>query len=90
MNVQFLAINVPLMLTPGGVCRQPRFVQPELEPVPFRQSPGLEEALVPAFVQDNHSRSLQGGGSGACIPSDSPILRASSCAARWGRSLTWL
>ncbi|WP_216904208.1 dTDP-4-dehydrorhamnose 3,5-epimerase [Synechococcus sp. CCY 9618] len=60
MNVQFLAIEGPLLLTPAVYADDRGWFSESWNRRRFAEVLGCEEAHAPDFVQDNHSRSIQG------------------------------
>ena len=60
MNVQFLAIDGPLLLTPAVYADERGWFSESWNRRRFVEALGKEDADAPEFVQDNHSRSVQG------------------------------
>jgi dTDP-4-dehydrorhamnose 3,5-epimerase len=60
MNVQFLAIDGPLLLTPAVYADERGWFSESWNRRRFADALGKEDAEAPEFVQDNHSRSVQG------------------------------
>jgi dTDP-4-dehydrorhamnose 3,5-epimerase len=60
MNVQFLAIEGPLLLTPAVYADDRGWFSESWNRRRFSEALGVSEAEAPDFVQDNHSRSVQG------------------------------